>query len=174
MIQVEGVEEAVKLMKELDDKTSRKAQIMILRRAARPLVRKMKQLAPEAERNVREFWGNKLTVEPGTLKRSIRSIIPKHKKDRYVEILIGPTKWKAGKRKNAAKQGKTNRSDGWFRHFVIKGTAGKTIRIKGKRRYIPGQAANPFPDRAYSMTGAQVSDLLEKEIITVVNKVVNK
>lgn len=174
MIQVDGINEAVRLMKELDDKTSRKAQIMILRRAARPLVRKMKQLAPQAERNVREFWGKRLTVEPGTLKRSIRSIIPKHKKDRYVEILVGPTKWKPGKRSKAAKDGKTNRSDGWFRHFVIRGTAGKTIRINGKRRYVPGQPANPFPDRAYSMTGSEVSNLLEKEILTVVNKIVNK
>lgn len=175
MIKVEGIEQAIAQMKQLETATSRKVLIMALRRASRPLIKQMKQLAPEAERNVKEFWGKRLTVEPGTLKRSIRAIVPKRKSDRLAEMLVGPTKLKKGRRANIAKKGSAVRNDGWFRHFVIRGTAGFTIKKgKNKGRYMPGQAANPFPDKAYSQSGEFVSRELEAAIVSQLNKILSK
>ena len=159
------MKEAIEQMKLLDEAARRKTLLSALRRASRPFISAAKRLAPQAENNVREFWGKRLNVEPGTLKRSIRAIVPKRKSDQLTELLIGPTKAKAGARRKMT-EGGINRNDGWFRHFVIRGTAGATIK-KGKNagRYIPGQQANPFVDKAYNQSGGQVSDELEKAIV---------
>jgi HK97 gp10 family phage protein len=174
MSQIVGMEEAIKKMKELEVATSRKIMLTALRRSARPLIKTMRNLAPKAEKNVREWWGKRLEVEPGALQRSIRAIAPKKKSERFAELLVGPTKAKAGARKTMTQKG-TNRNDAWFRHFVIRGTAGYTVK-KGinKGRYIPGQAAQPFVDEAYSQSGGNVSKELERSILMNINKIVNK
>jgi hypothetical protein len=174
MSKVEGIQDAIKMIKEMEIATSRKIVIMSLRKASRPLVSSMKGLAPLAENRVREWWGKRLTIEPGTLKRSIRSIAPKAKRENKIELLVGPTKAKAGARRKMTETG-SNKNDGWFRHFVIRGTAGYTYKKgKNKGRYIPGQSANPFVDKAYSQTASKVSGELEKEIVSNINKVINK
>jgi len=158
-----GFKDAVKFMKGLEEKAQRPTLLAAMRIAARPLSKEAKRLAPVAERNVREFWGNRLTVTPGTLKRSIKYIVPKAKKETLAELYVGPKK---AKKRGKNFDGKTiNASDGWFRHFVIRGTSGKTIKSgKNKGRFIPGQPANAFMDEAANRTAGLVNSELEKAI----------
>lgn len=162
-----GFDEAVRFLKSLDDKVNRRLLAASLRVASRPLVREAKRRAPVAERNMREFWGEQRKVPPGTLKKSIGTILPKRKRDTLAEMFVGPRKTKPGR--------KRIKNDAWFRHMVIRGTAGYTIK-KGTRagQFMPGQPANPFMDQAKAATASQVTNSLEKSITKAVNNYIKR
>ena len=159
-----GMGEAVTFLKGLEERAQRSILLSSMKIAARPLVKEAKRLAPIAERNVREFWGKRLNVPPGTLARSIKYITPKRKSATMAELFVGPKK---AKKRGRNYTGKTiNNSDGWFRHFVIRGTAGGTIKTgKNKGRFIKGQEPNPFMDDAVKNVGNLVGAELERNII---------
>lgn len=168
--EVHGIEEARAFLKELDKEVSDRIIRQSLRVAARPLIRAAKRAAPVAKSAVVEFWGQRRTINPGVLKNSITSWIPKRPDPDLSEIYIGPKKLKPGKQKQAE-----NKNDAWYRHFIIRGTAGSTIKTgKLKGKYIKGQAANPFMDRAYSTASAQVGAELDKNITDAVNSFVKR
>ena len=163
-----GVNEAKEFLKGMEERARRTVLLGALRAAGRPLVKEAKRLAPIAENNVREFWGKRLEVIPGTLKRSIKYTTPKRKSDTLAELFVGPKKIKPGRSRGTDG---INKNDAWFRHFVIRGTAGATIKTgKNKGRFIPGQEPNPFMDDAYKISGAMVGAELEKNIIEGVKK----
>lgn len=174
---VHGMKEAQQFLRQLDDKVSRRLLLSALRRASRPLVRAGKAQAPVADRAMKEFWGSQLQIAPGTLKHSIGTITPKRKNEKLAEMYVGPKKLKSSMRSKRIKSGKmlVNKNDAWFRHFVIRGTAGYTIKNgKNKGKYMPGQAANPFMDRARSQSGPMVTNELEKSLVTSINSYVKR
>lgn len=165
-VTVDGFEDAVKFLKTLPENINRKVLVSSIRRASRPFVAAVKREAPIATRKQMEYWGaakDKRLIEPGLLKKSVGVIVAKAKNKNFLSVYVGPKKTKAGSRKRIA-------NDAWYRHFVIRGTAGFTIK-KGKNigRFMPGQAANPFVDRAYSQTGTQVGNAIEANITDAVS-----
>lgn len=159
----EGFDTCVKFLKELDERVNRKLLQRALVIAAKPLVRQARAIAPEWHKTTKEWWGEQRDVPPGTLKRSIGTILPKSKSDKFQSMFIGPKKTKPGR--------KRLKNDAWFRHMVIRGTAGYTIK-KGPRRgqFMPGQEPNPFMDKAYMQVGGMVENELKNAVTTAVNQ----
>lgn len=168
--EVHTIEEARATLKELHKHVSDNILRQSIRMAARPLIAAAKKEVPVADRSVVEFWGQRRTIKPGVLKKSITSWIPKRRDPDSAEIFVGPKKLKPGKQKQAE-----NINDAWYRHFVIRGTAGWTPKKgKMKGKYIPGQKANPFMDRAYAAAASHVGQELEKNITQAVNSYVKR
>ena len=142
---IEGFEEAINFLKDLNPKYNRKVLISSIKKGAKPFVKAIKNETPQAERAVIEWFGKK---------RIIGTIVSKQKNQNYVSVLVGP-KLKRPKRGKVTIADMQNKNDPWFRHFVIRGTAGYTIK-KGKNagRFIPGQQPNPFVDRAFNSTSS--------------------
>jgi hypothetical protein len=142
---------------------------MLLRGTLRIYVSSIRKQAPIANRTVREFWGKRMNIEPGSLKRSVRAIIAKKSPPGELHTYIGPMKLSMKKRAKA--ENNTLSNDGWFRHFVIRGTAGYTIKKgKNKGKYMPGQAANNFVDRGARAADGAATARFEKDFDKLVNK----
>ena len=167
-LEVKGMDDAVRFMKGLEEQTARKVLISALRDASKPLIKAAKQEVPVAGRKTVEFWGKRRIINPGVLKKSIRAVVPKRKSEQFAEMYIGPIKKRKGKTTKAAAE---NTNDAWYRHFVIRGTAGFTVKKgKNKGKFMPGQAANPFMDRAASRAGMETTSTLEKSLTKTINK----
>ncbi|MDP2336064.1 MAG: hypothetical protein Q8N05_06380 [Bacteroidota bacterium] len=174
MNHVTGKDECIAFLKGLNEQTNRKLLLGSLRDAARPLVKMAKQLAPVAERSVKEFWGKRRIIQPGLIKKSIGTIVPKKKNEQFAELLVG-VKRPRNKFKSKGKQSEENKDDPYFRHMVIRGTAGYTIK-NGPRRggFMPGQKANPFIDQAVNLTQSQVESALTGSLEKVINAYVKR
>lgn len=166
---VTGQDECIAFLKGLDEKVSRRLLLASLRVAARPMVRMAKQMAPVAERKMIEYWGKRRVINPGLMKRSVGTIVPKLKNEKLAEILVG-VKRPRNRFKSKGKPGDENRDDPFFRHMVIRGTAGYTIK-KGPRKggFMPGQQANPFIDQAAQLTQNQVEQALTSSLEKAIN-----
>lgn len=174
MNHVTGKDECMSFLKGLDEKVNRKLLVASLRVASRPMVRMAKQLAPVAERKMVEYWGKRRTIQPGLLKRTVGTIIPKMKSEKNAEILIG-AKRPRNRFKSKGKQSDENKDDPYFRHMVIRGTAGYTIK-KGPRRggFMPGQQPNPFIDKAAELTQSQVESALTASLEKAINSYIKR
>lgn len=171
-----GFTEALNFLKGLDEKTNRKLLVSSMRVAAKPLVKSAKALAPEFNSSASDIFGNKPAALQGALKRSIGVITVRQKKSNEAIVYVGPKKLKTSTLTKRKKQGNyINKNDGWFRHFIIKGTAGYTIKKgKAKGTYMPGQKANPFMDKAANITKQAVENGLTQSITKAVNSYIKR
>lgn len=159
-----GFDESVKFLKTLPDKINRRILVSSMRKAARPFVAAIKARTPVATRSQKEFWGQQRRINPGLLKKSVGVITAKQRNTNFVSVYVGPKRLKSAMR-GKVKTGSENRNDPWYRHFVIRGTAGFVMKTgKNKGRYMPGQPANPIVDQAYAQVGTQVGNNIEKNI----------
>lgn len=156
-IKLEGLEEVQKIMKRLPEEFNNRVLVSVARKAAQPLVAEARRLAPVSTISRTDWWGKRVSQEPGALRKSI--VARKQRNNRGISV--GPSAKK-----------------GWWAHFVEFGTAGYTVK-KGKRnnpnpknigRFIPGQKPQPFMGPAFRNTTDQIvseyagnfKDILEK------------
>lgn len=113
--------------------------------------------------------GEKITIQPGNLKKSIK-ILPIYRKVPHM-VFVGPKI----ARKNAAKAS----VNGYYAHFVEYGTASHNLGYKGKRLEVkgaqhPGSTKKPFMRPALDSVGqqavAKAINVIEKMIIDKVGK----
>lgn len=154
--------QALDFLKELNLDKTRRLLNPSLREGAKPIVETAKKLAPVARRRVIEWFGKRRTINPGVLRASIGILYPKKESKNVGFVFVGPiTK---NKRKKGANPNNTD--DPWYRHFVIHGTDGYTVkRGKMKGRKFRGQEGKPFMDKAMEVTSGTFATGLEKALI---------
>jgi hypothetical protein len=169
MIEIKGMDQAIETLKELRISLANKELKAALRPALRIYVNAIKKQAPVSSRTVREFWGKRMKIQPGSLKKSVRAIIAKKSPAGELRVYVGPMSLSNKKRSKA--ENNTVGNDGWFRHFIIRGTAGYTIKKgKNKGKYMRGQAANPFVDRGIAGADGAAFARFEKTFAEMVKK----
>jgi HK97 gp10 family phage protein len=173
-VKIIGLDKLIHVLNKLPDRTSYRILISALKRAAKPVRKRARQLVPKRTRN---------------LMKSI-SIFPSKNKD-FPAAWIGPL---TGKRK---------RFDGWYAHFVHFGTKGfgkrKTTTSwdrnlgqalkysyvyttkSGRYKYITGYSkkggglkATPFMTDAFTQTKDEAFGMIHKELSNSVVKFMQK
>ena len=163
-IDFEGFDEVQNCLKQLPEMARVKTLLAAQRKAAKPLVKTAKQLAPKANRSQTEWFGSRRKIAPGVLKKSIGYIT--NRKGKYPGIDVGP---------RTSKGRKKSKFDAWWAHFVEFGTAAFTVRkgkLKGK--VFPGQAAQPFMRPAYDQHKDDIPRIMAEELRKGVDKIFKK
>jgi HK97 gp10 family phage protein len=180
-IELEGDREAVRYLNMLAVKYQRRVLVRAARKAAKPLVRRAKALAPKSSHQTyisahRHFSRGVMSTvlvkrRPGELSRSIGVYLPKNRG--AASVYIGP------RTKNVQQV-----NNGWYGHFVELGTKGYTVKRKrtimsptggfitleaGDR--VPGQRAHPFLGPAWQQTGREVISNFKKYLWEEIEKV---
>lgn len=162
LVEIQGFKELQAQIKKLPDKVKRKELHKVLKQVAKPTV-----LQAQFEAPIRSFT-KKAKTPPGTLKRSIGTIVGKKGRSRINAVVyVGPRA--KGKFK------------GWYGHIVHNG---RNIYQKGfKRKHKKGAnsfgaktrvKANPFMQRAYAKTGAGVTAEAEVQVTKYVQRQINR
>ena len=106
-VDVRGINELVRKIKRLDDKTTRREVLKVQRRSAKPIVQAYRQELPKGTRDKKRFG---TTYPAGTLKRSVKAeTVPASKVGGNPQVVVRPST-----------KGKVK---GWYRFMVVeKGT----------------------------------------------------
>lgn len=152
IVDITGFKELNAKIKTLPDKVKKREMLKVLRIAAKPTVAAARQEAPVGDKVHKRYSrrdGSVLGVyDPGNLRKSIGNITGKKGLGRANAVLyVGP-------------RSKGKKYDGYYGHMVHSGT--KT------------QSANPFMDRAYNRTKAQVTADTEKKVAKLIQRQIDK
>lgn len=167
MIKIEGIDQLSQALKKALVDHKPEAVRKSLMRAGKVIVDEAKGRAPVSDKahTFTTASGNKVTIQPGNLKKSIQ-ILPKWSKDPS-GIYVGPKI----KRRNADKGG----VNGWYGHFVEYGVARHNLGYKGK--YVtgkgadhPGYRAKPYMRPALDSKGKQAVEIAMVDIEKMIMK----
>lgn len=155
-IQIDGAKELKAILKKMPENFTRNVLTSVARTASKPLVEEARRLSPVSRINRVEWWGQRRKITPGQMRKSITA-----RKSNFNEpagVSVGPT-----------------RKNGWWAHFVEFGTAGYTVKKgKMKGRFIPGQQATHFMQRAFSNTSNKIVELYEENFRKILYRYLKK
>lgn len=154
-IQIDGIEDVLWSLKELDDSLKRQEMLKIFRRQLHPATKKLKENAPMIKENskgvrrtISYHRDNSIKFKPGNLKRSIKKFTGKSRK--FPTVFTGA-------------QVKKAEGSGYYGYFVQKGTRrsdGRSIK-KGVDDYV---------SKTFSQVGNQISSSSTEAVSKYINK----
>ena len=149
LVEISGFKELQQKIEQLPDKVKKREILKVLGQVANPTVKAARSQAPQSlKAHLQSGKRTRKLIQPGNLKKSIGKITGKRGLGRENAVLyVGP-------------KSKGKKYDGWYGAMVEGGTK--------------FQNANPYMQRAYSQTNAQVTADAEQKVAKYIQKQIDR